>query len=253
MSKQSMTKACENWLGTGEPNKIQSWYADRNGNDYRWNFPWCDAGITRAAVDAGEYDAVCFGVDQAYTPAHAQMFKNHGQWTYGASGIQEGDIVFFDWDQAGPGLGRIVAIDHVEYVTGTLLGMAMTIGFNTNDVCARRVRTADTIVGYGRPNYTQAQAPLPPVQVTTLPPLRHAIDRTLINYTEGDDVREYQRYMHEVRHWTALTVDGKYGDQSEKVCRQFQQDCNAHGWPLTVDGKFGPKTKNAMLNRPITL
>jgi hypothetical protein len=252
MTIKTMTDACVNWLGTGEPNIIQSWYKDRNGADYSGNFAWCDAGITRASVDAGEYDAVCFGQDQAYTPAHAQTFKNHGQWTYGIDGCREGDIVFMDWQMEGPGLGRIVNIDHVEYVTGRQGDLVLTIGFNTLDVCARRVRTANEIVGYGRPNYSQQTPPPPPPQNSALPPLQHSIDRVLVNYCEGADVYEFQRYMHDVRGWKSLVKDGEYGDQSESICRQFQRDSTAHGWPLEADGKFGPKTKYAMLHRPIT-
>lgn len=253
MTAQAMTRACTAWLGTGEPNQIQTWYAQRNGPDYNYNFPWCDAGITRAAIDAGEYQAVCFGQDQAYTPAHAQMFKNNGQWTYGVDGCQEGDIVFFDWGMTGgPGTGHIADIDHVEYCTGRQGDLVLTIGFNTQDVCARRVRDANTIVGYGRPNYSQYTPPAPTPQPTALPPLNRAIERELVNYCEGDDVLLWQTYMHDVRGWRNLVKDGKYGGQSETTCRAFQQDSTAHGWPLKADGIVGPKTLFAMTHRPIT-
>jgi microsomal dipeptidase-like Zn-dependent dipeptidase len=96
MSLEAMVTAVEKWIGTGEPNVIQQWYRQRNGAAYVGNFAWCDATITRAAVDAGEYEAVCFGTDYAYTVAHAQRFKEAGAWhamTNGikASGIRRGD------------------------------------------------------------------------------------------------------------------------------------------------------------------
>lgn len=92
-----------------------------------------------------------------------------------------------------------------------------------------------------------------PVHDPGLPPARLTFNRTLVNYTEGADVMEWQRYMHDVRTWTGITKDGKYGAQSEHYCRLFQQDCNDNGWNVgDVDGKAGPHTIHAMLHRPIT-
>ncbi|MGW2742385.1 CHAP domain-containing protein [Streptomyces sp. NPDC001450] len=149
MSLEGMVKAVERWIGTGEPNEIQSWYRARNGAAYVGNWPWCDATITRAAVESGEYDAVCFGTDYAYTVAHAQRFKEAGQWHAGAKGIRRGDVVFFDWG----GTNEIARIDHVGIVTGVSGSNVFTVEGNTADVCARRVRTEASIAGYGRPKY----------------------------------------------------------------------------------------------------
>ncbi|MFE9300508.1 LysM peptidoglycan-binding domain-containing protein [Streptomyces sp. NPDC006856] len=149
MSIDSMIKAVERWIGTGEPNAIQTWYRQRNGAAYGYNFPWCNATITRAAVESGEYEAVCFGTDYAYTVAHAQRFKTAGQWHAGAKGIRRGDIVFFDW----AGTNEIAKVDHVGIVTGVSGSRVYTVEGNTADVCARRVRTEAEIAGYGRPKY----------------------------------------------------------------------------------------------------
>jgi peptidoglycan hydrolase-like protein with peptidoglycan-binding domain len=51
----------------------------------------------------------------------------------------------------------------------------------------------------------------------------------------GDDVRRWQQRMQD-RGWT-ITVDGAYGPQSERVCRQFQ-----HNHRLQVTGQVGPIT-----------
>ncbi|MFJ9979711.1 CHAP and LysM peptidoglycan-binding domain-containing protein [Streptomyces cyaneofuscatus] len=155
MSVETMIAQMERWLGTGEPNEIQSWYRARNGAAYNGNFAWCNATITRAAVDAGEHEAVCFGTDFAYTVAHAARFKEAGAWhpmTNGikASGIRRGDIIFFDWG----GTSEIGKIDHVGIVTSVAGEYVHTIEGNTANVCARRVRTVRDIAGYGRPKYT---------------------------------------------------------------------------------------------------
>ncbi|MGW7197558.1 LysM peptidoglycan-binding domain-containing protein [Streptomyces chryseus] len=154
MSADSMIKAVERWIGTGEPNAIQTWYRQRNGSAYAYNFPWCNATITRAAVESGEYEAVCFGTDYAYTVAHAARFKAAGQWHAGTKGIRRGDIVFFDWS----GTNEIAKIDHVGIVTSVSGSLVYTIEGNTANVCARRVRTEADIAGYGRPKYKAASS-----------------------------------------------------------------------------------------------
>lgn len=156
---EKMIQAMEAWLGTGEPNAIQTWYQERNGNDYAGNFAWCDATVTIAAFTSDNYEAVCHGTDYAYTVAHAARFKEAGEWTAMTngilkSGIRRGDIIFFDWD----GSSAIGAIDHVGIVTNVSTDgqYVYTIEGNTANVCARRVRVVHDIAGYGRPKYPTA-------------------------------------------------------------------------------------------------
>lgn len=160
MSREGMISAMESLLGTVEhgdnTNKITSWYG-LNGQ------PWCDQTITYAAWHSGNQGAVCFGGKFAYTVAHAQAFKNHGQWhpmTNGVvnSGIRRGDIVFFDWE----GGSSIGGIDHVGIVTGTSGATVYTIEGNISNACLRKVRTVHEIAGFGRPAYTgDNSAPAP--------------------------------------------------------------------------------------------
>lgn len=150
--REAMIRSMEKCLGMREPNKIQQWYRSRNGSAYNYNFPWCNATITWAAVDSGNHGTVCFGTDYAYTVAHAQRFKNAGRWHSDIAGIRRGDIVFFDWG----GTNSIGKIDHVGIVTSVKGGTVYTIEGNTANVCARRVRYASTIAGYGRPSYSSS-------------------------------------------------------------------------------------------------
>ncbi|EPH40839.1 CHAP domain-containing protein [Streptomyces aurantiacus] len=152
MSVERMIAAAEKSLGLGEPNAIQRWYRKRNGGAYAGNFAWCNAAVTYWSVLADEHDTVCLGTDYAYTVAHAARFKAAGQWHSDVAGIRRGDIVFFDWG----GTNDIARIDHVGIVTGVSGRYVYTIEGNTADVCARRVRTASTITGYGRPKYKAA-------------------------------------------------------------------------------------------------
>ncbi|GHG09638.1 peptidoglycan-binding protein [Streptomyces hydrogenans] len=152
MSVDTMIAKMESILGTaGRPNVVTNWYADRQGEYYR-RAPWCDMTITWAAFTSGNYNAVNGGDDDAYTVWHAGEFKDRGQWHTGTEGIRRGDIVFFDWD----GSNSIAAIDHVGIVTDVNGRDILTIEGNTDDRVARRVRHADSIVGYGRPAYPAA-------------------------------------------------------------------------------------------------
>ncbi|WP_405674912.1 LysM peptidoglycan-binding domain-containing protein [Streptomyces sp. NBC_01511] len=155
MSIEGMIAQAEKSLGMREPNAIQTWYRQRNGAAFAGNFAWCNAAITYWAVQAGEHAAVCCGTDYAYTVWHAQRLQKAGQWHTDVKGIRRGDIVFFDWN----GSNSVAAIDHIGIVTGVSGGNVYTIEGNTENVCARRVRTAATIVGYGRPKYKTATTP----------------------------------------------------------------------------------------------
>jgi len=156
---EDMVAQAEKDIGLREPNYIQAWYRKRNGSAYGGNFAWCNAAVTYWAFASGNHGEVCFGTDYAYTVYHAQKFSAKGQWTYGTSGIRRGDIIFFDW----AGRDSIAAIDHVGIVTGVRAdGKILTIEGNSANVCARRVRSAYEIAGYGRPKYRTTATPSAP-------------------------------------------------------------------------------------------
>ncbi|GAA2078892.1 hypothetical protein [Actinomadura alba] len=101
MTVESMLIEVRKHVGLGEPNFIQAWYRERNGNDYAGNFPWCDAFVTYCAYRSGNHKAVCPAGDRAYTVWHAQDFQNLGRWHPGTAvnvdRARPGDVVFFDW------------------------------------------------------------------------------------------------------------------------------------------------------------
>ena len=135
-------------LGLGESpagsnhNKVTTWYG--------FDGAWCDMGISYEAAHSGNLAAV--GGKFAYTPAHAEWFKAHGLWHSGISGIQPGDVVFFDWDN--PGHPKFSGIEHVGVVEEKDGSRAVTIECNISNACRREVRDSTYVVGYGRPPYT---------------------------------------------------------------------------------------------------
>lgn len=153
MTANSMLAEARKSLGiSGRPNEITRWYSKRNGNEFL-TAPFCDMGVTKWSYFSGNYDAVCFGKDYAYTVWHAQMFQQAGQWHWGSSGARPGDVIFFQWEGGSASLGKI---DHVGVVEKNLGGgRIQTIEANTGNAVLRRVRSGNIITGYGRPNYGQ--------------------------------------------------------------------------------------------------
>jgi hypothetical protein len=49
-----------------------------------------------------------------------------------------------------------------------------------------------------------------------------------------------------------LIPDGAYGPRSAEVCRLFQLDSTANGWPLAADAIVGPATWRAAFERPVS-
>lgn len=154
MSREGMIAQAEASLGVGETagnnaNVITRWYG-LSGE------PWCDQAITYWAFKSGNQKAVTGGAKYAYTVAHANWFRSKGEYHSGTSGIQRGDIVFFNWHDGGD------TIDHVGIVTGTSGGVVYTIEGNIGNACRRKARTASVIAGYGRPAYAGSNnAPAP--------------------------------------------------------------------------------------------
>lgn len=157
---EAMLDEAKKSLGMGEPNKIQAWYRTKVSlSGYQGNFAWCNAAVTFWAYHSDNGLAVCFDNYYAYTVAHAAKFRSKDQWHVDVNGIKRGDIVFFDWG----GTNDLSRIDHVGIVEKVEGDKVYTIEGNTDDVCARRVRTAATIVGYGRPKYVEVKPEPVPV------------------------------------------------------------------------------------------
>ncbi|WP_225991515.1 CHAP domain-containing protein [Actinomadura montaniterrae] len=217
----------------GRPNVITREYANRHGADYL-RTSWCDMSITYWARHGGCTAAVLPGGDRAYTVWHAQDFQKIGRWHAGTTAnvndCKPGDIVFFDWN----GTDSVGAIDHVGVVEKVLGGgRVQTIEGNTSDSCARRVRSAGVIAGYGRPAYAGAASDWQEVMVQKLPELKKG--------STGEHVQSVQGLLLARSH-PKIKVDGKFGDSTDKAVRAVQK------WGgVDVDGVVGPVTWSVLL------
>ncbi|GLX96590.1 CHAP domain-containing protein [Herbidospora sp. NBRC 101105] len=103
---------------------------------------WCDMFVSWAAHQTGQAQDVG---QFSYTPEHAQWFKDQGAW--GTTPVP-GAIVFFDWGHSK----NISAIDHVGLVKKVVNDHTIqTIEGNISNKVVTKVRSDNTIVGYGYP------------------------------------------------------------------------------------------------------
>jgi hypothetical protein len=127
----------------GQHTKFGAWYADNVHQDPQYvNAPWCDMFIAWAADKAGIQDYVG---QFAWTPSHANWFKERGAWSQTP---EPGALVFFDWS----GSAKTSKIDHVGVVERVDGGRIHTIEANVDRVwLKRKVRDEKKVVGYGLP------------------------------------------------------------------------------------------------------
>jgi hypothetical protein len=118
--------------------------AERDGGsvgDYA-NASWCDMFVTWVGAKAGVKG---MGGD-AFTPSHAQWFRDEGRWGHVP---KPGAVVFFSWNGGG-----IDDIDHVGLVVrDNHDGTIRTVEGNTDNAVRIRTRSTDYVVGYGYPDY----------------------------------------------------------------------------------------------------
>ncbi|MDL4814837.1 peptidoglycan-binding protein [Actinomadura opuntiae] len=232
MTAASMLAEARKSLGmSGRPNTITKEYAARHGDEFL-KASWCDMAVTYWARHSGNAGAVLPGGDRAYTVWHAQDFQKAGRWHTGTTAqvdaAKPGDIVFFDWGASN----TVGAIDHVGVVEKALGGgRIQTIEGNTSDACMRRVRSADVIAGYGRPDYSGDD--WTEAMVNQLPELSKG--------DSGEHVESVQGLLLARSH-PEVTVNGKFDDTTEAAVKAVQK------WGgVKDDGIVGPDTWPVLL------
>jgi hypothetical protein len=116
-------------------------------SDYA-NANWCDMFISWIGDQLG---IKSMGAD-AFTPTHAQWFKDQGRWGQTPT---PGAIVFFSWT----GGKTVDDIDHVGMVIkDNHDGTIQTVEGNTDDAVKVRTRDVSNVVGYGYPDYAPASS-----------------------------------------------------------------------------------------------
>jgi hypothetical protein len=227
----------ENPPGTNS-NKYGKWY----GMDRQ---PWCamfvsycfdNAGLTfKFPKDLGTSKGF------AYCPYGVKWFKNQGLWH--TENPLPGDVVFYMFNKA-KGVSDHVGIVEKVLSNGQIQAIEGNTSTSSNDnggTVMRRTRTKNQILGYGRPNYNDT--PNPTAAVGDVP----SWDGKYISLTspamESESIRLWQKCMKERGY--DIEVDGEYGLNSERICREFQGKMN-----LDDDGVIGRDTWNASWRQP---
>ena len=199
---------------------------------------------------------VAFGLEGAkkllykftnYTPTGSDQFKNRGRYTKRGKGTpQRGDVVYF-YSTAKGRIGHVgivykVGSSTVYTIEGNTSG-ASTLVTNGGGVKKKSYSLTSTYIdGYGRPDYAQLPNDgydMPPA--STVPDYKLG-DRTLYNYTEGEDVQELQKALISLGFdCGSYGADGEFGDCTEMAVRAFQ---TANG--LEETGRYAAKDHEAM-------
>lgn len=190
---------------------------------------WCDMFVGWCAGQVGLLKVVG---DFAYTPYHADWFRDNGRW---GQKPRVGAIVFFDWG----GSHNIGAIDHVGIVEAVRAdGSVVTIEGNTSNAVMRRVRRSG-IAGYGYPPYGKPSASRPKPSAPAKPAAARYPYKSLMRrgWDDSQGVKTVQKRLNDRGAQPRLTVDGDYGPRTEAAVKAFQKRNR-----LEVDGVVGPKT-----------
>jgi hypothetical protein len=202
------------------------------------NVPWCDEAVTYEGVHSGNHAAIG---RFAFCPAHTRFFAHRGQWAYGASDLQAGDVVFYRWDgRHSLDAEHVGLVAHV-YSNGTFDAWEG----NHNDRFGLVRRDHTYVAGRGRPHYPNGagSTPTPPSGGGGSKPkwsgryLRYAHGHDLMR---GQDVTWTQRLL--AHHGHHVADDGVYGRVTAGAVEAFQRE---HGG-LSIDGVVGPNTWAAL-------
>ena len=196
--------------------KYNDWYYGRRVRGAA--YPWCAAFVSWVLAQAG---AGHLAARSASCPAIKSDAQRRGTYHAGFDGIAPGDLVLYQFDRdADP--------DHigiVENVSGSsIVAIEGNTSLTSNDnggAVMRRTRSKGLIMGYVRPAYDGASAPV--------------VD------TRIDTVREVQQWLNRA-YGAGLSVDGIYGQQTRKAIVRVLQ--RAIG--VSADGIVGWRTRRAL-------
>ena len=203
--------------------KYGQWYG-MDGN------PWCDMFVSWVAAHAGAGDIIG---KFAYTPSHANWFKQRGQWH---SSPQVGDIVFFDFPG---GMSRIEHVGIVEEVgSGYILAIEgnTSLGDDRNGGCVMRRKRSGGIKGYGRPAYAASSAPAtPPKGPRTKTGWMNAAHHPC-SYGHNDATTAHFQDLTD-----SLEIDGEFGPATKAYVENLQRYVNAPVTGVLDDGVWALK------------
>lgn len=230
---QQFLTAMRSYLGVVEsPNGSNR---TRVGVEFGWNgVAWCAETISVAAQKAG-FGRKFWSASTDQWEARARSGYNGSRWFSRSITPRPGDICVWDWK--GDGTANHVSV--IETVRAD--GKFVTIGGNESNRCQRAVRSRSGLRGFVRLPFrvaTAAPAPAPTNPFGTWP--NNTSKPTLRNGSTGSAVKYLQSVISK-KAGGRITVDGIFGDQTERRVRDLQTLFH-----IGVDGIVGPKTWGAV-------
>lgn len=230
MTPHDLLRVAGGEVGYTEGRHNHTKYGAEMYNGRYQNQAWCglftDWCLQKVNLLRGEPSSV-------WTPGGATGYQRARRWVPRSGDPRPGDIVYFDWG----GSQTVNLIDHVGIVESVAGNTISTIEGNTSSTNAgsqsngdgvyRRQRPRSVIVGFGRPQFSDAPTPPPNIDWVALRRLA-AASILADGFGNAGTVRE--------------------GDRGNSV-RLWQRALNlVSDAKLSEDGAFGPATKRAVVN-----
>ena len=258
--RQQVCRKAESWLGLREADGghrqiLRVYNAIRplpRGYEMGEGDPWCAAFVSAVGAACG-LSAVL--LPECGCESMIALYRAAGRWEEADEAVpRPGDLIFYDWQDAGPGDCRGEA-DHVGLITAVEGDLLTVIEGNLSDrVGERRLYAgARFIRGFARPDYASAaDCPSTPASpsggggseadgrgedsaAVVLPILRRG--------DKGKAVQAAQLLLIargcRCGPWGA---DGDFGPATYGAVYRFQQ-----GKKLLLDGEIGPETWSALV------
>lgn len=214
---------------------------NKNGADWCAQFPtWCVWKLTGKNKKKTEY-ILCVGGDLSAGCGFAlKYYKAAGRFD---KTPKVGDQIFFKYNLNDTSY----TADHTGIVVRVTDSLVETIEGNSGNEVKRKAyqRTDKTIIGYGHPRYDAEPKKTVIKEVKTvnieMPVLRKG--------SSGNAVKTLQRLLRQLEYVnsddkTYITVDGKFGSNTEAAVKRYQKNCGAKN----PDGIVGKWTWNKLLN-----
>lgn len=211
-------------------NNIKENPAGSNRNPYgEWygmnGVAWCAIFVSwvfdKAGIPLGQVDSL---KGYHYCPSAYNFWKRTKRIT---SQPAPGDIVLFDWNGDGSSDHTGIFVEWIEegkVFTSWEGNTSVSSDSDGGQVMLRR-RLVSTVKAFVNPSvYDENVVPVP-VEIKL--------------GSQGAEVTRIQKSLHDLKY--TITVDGDFGNKTEAVVKQFQQE---HG--LTVTGKVDEVTEGAI-------
>lgn len=257
MTAKDILDLARSQIGTTASNikrcKYNTWFYgyEASGDSY----DWCAVFISWLFAQKNALGLI--GGKNANCGYLAKQFEQKGKLIkpknmfagFSSSDVKPRDVVFYHWGTTASTLlpGTYVS-DHVGIVesvgSGNITAIEGNTGSNPNGAVLRQIRPVSSISCIGRPDYEGGSA-----STSTSTKQEGSVVITLkilANGSSGAQVKTLQRLLnaegYRGKDGKALTVDSKFGANTDYAVRKYQTDKK-----LTVDGEVGTNTWKKLL------